>query len=77
MLPGSVGLPYGRAGAHWAFLDGGSVTLSRTVIDPDDLIREVAAASRLPAVEAWLDDAVRHPTSDADAIAAFGPRDGR
>jgi len=75
--PGSVGLPYGRAGAHWALLDGGSVTLGRTLIDQDDLIREVAAASRLPAVEAWLEEAVRHPASDVDAIAAFGPRDGR
>lgn len=75
--PGSVGLPYGRAGAHWALLEGGSVTLGRTVIDADDLIREVAAASRLPGVEAWLDDVARHPASDVDAINAFGPRDGR
>ncbi|WIB65750.1 YfcE family phosphodiesterase [Curtobacterium sp. MCBD17_040] len=75
--PGSVGLPYGQAGAHWAVLDGGSVTLSRTAIDADDLIREVTASSTMPGVAAWLEDAVRHPASDADALAAFGPRDGR
>lgn len=75
--PGSVGLPYGRAGAHWAILDGGSVTLSRTLIHPDDLIREVAANSGMPAVGAWLEAAVRYPERDVDVTALFGPRDGR
>ena len=75
--PGSVGLPYGRAGAHWAVLDGGSITLGRTLIDPDELIRDVTAQSALPGVEAWLEEAVRQPESDVDVLAAFGLRDGR
>lgn len=75
--PGSVGLPYGRAGAHWAVLDNGSVTLSRSRVDPDDLIRDVTAASSMAGVSAWLEDGVRRPATDIDVIATFGPRDGR
>ena len=33
--PGSVGMPYGRAGAHWALLADGAVTLRRTVYDAE------------------------------------------
>ncbi len=75
--PGSVGLPYGRAGAHWALLSDGGVTLRRTLLDVDDLVRETAAASELPGVEAWLERFVRAPASDLEAIASFGPRDAR
>jgi predicted phosphodiesterase len=75
--PGSVGLPYGRAGAHWAILDGGAVTMGRTPIDADELIRATAAASAYPDARAWLDEAIGSPASDAEAMAAFGPRDGR
>lgn len=75
--PGSVGLPYGRAGAHWAVLDHGAVTLHRTLIDADELIREAAAGSDFPGVLTWLDEAVRTPASDVEAIGVFGPRDGR
>ena len=31
---GSVGMPYGRAGAHWALLAGGAVTLRRSGLMP-------------------------------------------
>lgn len=75
--PGSVGLPYVRSGAHWAVLDNGAVTLSRTLIDPEDLIRETAAGSTFPGVIGWLEEALRYPESDVDVLAAFGPRDGR
>lgn len=71
--PGSGGLPYGRAGAHWAVLESGSVTLGRTLIDPDDLINEVTGASDMPGVGLWIEEAVRYPESDLDVIAAFGP----
>src|SRR5512146_1848557 len=33
--PGSVGMPYGRAGAHWALLADGAVTLRRTGYDAE------------------------------------------
>lgn len=75
--PGSVGLPYGQAGAHWAVLDRGAVSLHRTFIDPDELIHETAAESSMPGAKEWLEDAVRTPVSDLDALAAFGARDGR
>ena len=33
--PGSVGMPYGGAGAHWALLRDGAVTLRHTAYDVD------------------------------------------
>lgn len=75
--PGSVGLTYGRPGAHWAVLDHGALTLGRTVIDSAELIRQTAAGSQFPEVLGWLEEFVRHPASDVEAIEAFGPRDGR
>lgn len=75
--PGSVGLPYGRQGAHWALLDAGVVSLGRTLLDPDDLIERTAAGSALPDVRDWLEEHVRLPAGDAEVLAEFGPRDGR
>ena len=75
--PGSVGLPYGRAGAHWAILSAGAVTMGRTLIDPDVLVNEVIAGSALPGVEQWAAQHLRAPASDVEAIGVFGPRDGR
>lgn len=75
--PGSVGLPYGRAGAHWAILSGGTVSLGRTPIDPDVLVRETVANSALPDVERWAEENLRTPASDREALAVFGPLDGR
>lgn len=75
--PGSVGLPYGRPGAHWAVLSAGTVTMGRTTIDPDALVRDVVAASTLPEVERWAEENLRTPVGDLEALSAFGPRDGR
>jgi len=75
--PGSVGLPYGRAGAHWALLSRGTVLMGRTLIAADELIREVVGGSALPHVGRWAEENLRTPASDIDAITAFGPRDGR
>lgn len=75
--PGSVGLPYGRPGAHWALLQDGAVSLRRTLIDPEELVRRTAAKSSMPMVDEWLADFVRHPATDTQVIEAFGPRDGR
>ena len=75
--PGSVGLPYGRPGAHWALLEGGLASLGRTLIDPDELIESTAAASSLPGVREWLEAVVRHPAGDLEALEEFGHRDGR
>ena len=75
--PGSVGLPYGRAGAHWALLSSGIVSIGRTLIDPETLVSEVIAGSDLPGVTRWAEENLRNPASDVEALGAFGPRDGR
>jgi predicted phosphodiesterase len=75
--PGSVGMPYGRAGAHWALLAGGAVTLRRSEFDAAAACAAIAEQSAFPGAADWADYFVRARASDAEAIAAFGPRDGR
>jgi predicted phosphodiesterase len=74
--PGSVGMPYGGAGAHWALL-GPGVDLRVTEFDLDRECARIAAESSYPDARQWADYYVRSAASDADAIAVFGPRDGR
>jgi len=74
--PGSVGMPYGGAGAHWALL-GPGVQLRVTDFDLDRACARIAAESGYPEAGEWAEYYVRSAASDADAIAAFGPRDGR
>lgn len=75
--PGSVGMPYGRAGAHWALLTGGAVTLRRSEFDAAAACAAIAEQSSFPDAAEWADYFIYARASDADAIAAFGPRDGR
>jgi predicted phosphodiesterase len=75
--PGSVGMPYGRQGAHWAILSGGTVQLRRTPYDPVAACAQVAESSSYPDVAEWADYFLHARATDADALAAFGPRDGR
>ncbi|WP_034269287.1 metallophosphoesterase family protein [Haloechinothrix halophila] len=75
--PGSIGMPYGRAGAHWALLTGGAVTLRRTEFDIDAACAAISAASSYPDVGDWVDYFLRARASDAEAMAVFAPRDGR
>lgn len=75
--PGSIGMPYGRAGGNWALLEDGNVTLRHTRIDVDAAVAAVARDSGYEHAEEWADDYVRSHASDRDAIEAFGPRDGR
>ncbi|MGH1564264.1 metallophosphoesterase family protein [Mumia sp. DW29H23] len=74
---GSIGMPYGRAGGAWALLRGGQVSLRHTPVDVDATVAEVVARSAYPGRQAWTDEYVRSQHSDADAVRAFGPRDGR
>jgi predicted phosphodiesterase len=73
--PGSVGMPYGRGGAHWALL-GPGVELRETHYDIAAAVATLSGHG-YPGIEGWLDAYVRRTFSDADALAAFGPRDGR
>lgn len=75
--PGSVGMPYGRAGGNWALLDDGAVSLHRTLIDVEDAIEQVVAGSTYPERRAWAEYFIRATASDTEALAVFGPRDGR
>ncbi|MET7807374.1 metallophosphoesterase family protein [Micromonospora chersina] len=74
--PGSVGMPYGGAGAWWALL-GPGVQLRRTAFDVDAACARVAAESGFPDAADWADEYLRSRHSDADALTVFGPRDGR
>jgi predicted phosphodiesterase len=75
--PGSVGMPYGGAGAHWVLLEGGRVTLGVSGFDVDRARAAIAATSGHPEVDAWTAEYLPSTISDAEALAAFGPRDGR
>ena len=76
--PGSVGMPYGAAGAHWALLgEDGGVTMRVTAFDADAACARLAAESSYPEVGEWADYFLRSRASDVDALQAFGPRDGR
>ena len=74
--PGSVGMPYGQPGAHWALLGPGA-ELRRTAFDADAASALIAAQSGFPGARIWADLYVRGGITDAEALAVMGPRDGR
>lgn len=68
--PGSVGLPYGHAGAGWALL-GPEVVLRRTRYDTRAAAATLlAVASDLPGIE-FVTGNIAAAASDAEALAAF------
>jgi predicted phosphodiesterase len=75
--PGSIGMPYGRPGAHWAVLNAGTVEMRLTSYDLEAACAEITAESSYPDVARWADYFLYARATDADALAAFGPRDGR
>jgi predicted phosphodiesterase len=75
--PGSIGVPYGRPGGAWALLRDGQVSLRHTLVDVDVAIAAVIAGSTYLERAAWAEEYLRAVSSDADALRAFGPRDGR
>jgi hypothetical protein len=75
--PGSVGMPYGGTGGHWALLGDGAVSLRCTPVDVDAAVADVVAGSDYPDRQEWADYFVRSTASDAEALRVFGPRDGR
>ena len=64
--PGSVGMPYGRPGAHWALL-GPGVGLRRTLFDVEAACAAVVARSGFPDAGRWIDEVIRTPATEADA----------
>ena len=55
--PGSVGMPNGSVGAHWALLGPGTtVALRRTAYDIEAACARIAAESGYPDAARWADD---------------------
>jgi predicted phosphodiesterase len=75
--PGSVGMPYGRPGAHWALLSRGAITLHRTMFDIGSARAQIRALSSYDRVDEWTDYYLNARATDAEALTVFGPRDGR
>ena len=75
--PGSVGMPYGRAGGHWALLHDGSTTFHRAEFDLDAAVSTVIDGSAYPDREEWASYFVRAQAGDVEAIDAFTPADDR
>jgi putative phosphoesterase len=75
--PGSIGMPYGRRGAHWALLADGAVSMRRTAYDPVVACALVTEQSSFPDVAEWADYFLHARASDAEALAIMAPRDGR
>ncbi|WP_369273211.1 metallophosphoesterase [Streptomyces sp. R11] len=74
--PGSVGMPYGRLGAHWALL-GPGVSLRRTLLDVEASAARVVADSAFEQAAEWADYFLNARATEAEAFAAFARRDGR
>jgi predicted phosphodiesterase len=74
--PGSVGMPYGRPGAHWCLLGPGT-DLRVTPYDVRAAITRLVAGCAYPDIRDWADHYLNARATDADALGAFGPRDGR
>jgi putative phosphoesterase len=75
--PGSVGMPYGTTGAHWALLggaDGPAIQLRRTHYDRAAAADAIDAECDFPGIAEWTRYFVREPASDAEALAVFTPK---
>jgi putative phosphoesterase len=74
--PGSVGMPYGTTGAHWALLggsDGPAIQLRRTHFDRASAADAIEAECDFPEIAEWTRFYLREPASDAEALAVFTP----
>lgn len=74
--PGSVGMPYGRSGAHWCPLGPGT-DLRVTPYDIPAAVARLVAECGHPDIAEWADDYLYARVTDTQALEAFGPRDGR
>jgi predicted phosphodiesterase len=74
---GSVGMPYGQVGAQWAHLADGVATLRCTRYDVEAARAAIRDTSTYPGIDEWTDEYLYSRNSDFEALAAFGPMDGR
>ena len=66
---GSVGMPYGDAGAYWLVL-GPEIKLRRTLYDLEDAAMRIRA-SGYPEAQDFAENNVLKPETEAEAIAVF------
>ncbi|MBX7551632.1 metallophosphoesterase family protein [Streptomyces sp. NPDC004232] len=69
--PGSIGMPYGRPGAHWALL-GPDVQLRRTLLDVPSATARIAADSSFEQVAKWADYCLNARCTEDQAYEIFG-----
>ncbi|MFF0224963.1 metallophosphoesterase family protein [Streptomyces sp. NPDC004629] len=74
--PGSVGMPYGRPGAHWCLLGPGA-DLRVTPYDIPAAVARLVAECAYPDIAAWADYFLHARATDTEVLEQFGPRDGR
>ncbi|KQW16756.1 metallophosphoesterase family protein [Streptomyces sp. Root369] len=74
--PGSVGMPYGRPGAHWCLLGPGT-DLRVTPYDIPAAVERLVAECDWPGIAEWADYYLNARATDTEALEAFGARDGR
>ncbi len=73
--PGSVGMPYGRPGAHWCLLGPGT-DLRVTSYDIPAAVARLTAACAYPDIAAWADYHLHARATDTEVLAAWGPKAG-
>jgi predicted phosphodiesterase len=66
---GSVGMPYGEAGAYWLLL-GPQITLRRTLYNLEDAASRIRA-SGYPQAQDFAENNVLKPATEAEAISVF------
>jgi predicted phosphodiesterase len=74
--PGSVGMPYGRPGAHWCLLGPGA-DLRVTPYDVPAAVARLVAECAYPDIADWADYFLHARATDTEVLELFGPRDGR
>jgi predicted phosphodiesterase len=74
---GSVGMSYGSLGADWVLLDRGAVTVRSTLYDVEAARAAIRETCDYPDIDEWTDEYLYARNSDAEALAVFGPGDGR
>jgi predicted phosphodiesterase len=74
---GSVGMSYGSLGADWVLLDRGTVSVRSTRYDVEAARAAIRETCHYPDIDEWTDEYLYARNSDAEALAVFGPGDGR
>ncbi|GII85743.1 phosphoesterase [Sphaerisporangium siamense] len=77
--PGSVGMPYGTTGPHWALLTSttGAATLRRTPMDPDTTATRLITESTCPDIRNWTAEYITTTYSDTEALTEFAKAEQR